>query len=26
MHLVGRKINNREWAGSLATWPDRLPS
>lgn len=22
VHLVGRKINNREWAGSLATWPD----
>ncbi|SUG42530.1 RNase II stability modulator [Salmonella enterica subsp. arizonae] len=22
MHLVGRKINKREWAGSLSTWPD----
>ncbi|EGQ6130680.1 TPA: PAS domain S-box protein, partial [Salmonella enterica] len=22
VHLVGRKINNREWAGNLATWPD----
>ncbi len=22
VHLVGRKINKREWAGSLATWPD----
>ncbi|HEC9064405.1 TPA: PAS domain S-box protein, partial [Salmonella enterica subsp. enterica serovar Orientalis] len=22
VHLVGRKINNREWAGSLATRPD----
>ncbi|EIZ7359416.1 PAS domain S-box protein, partial [Salmonella enterica] len=21
-HLVGRKINKREWAGSLSTWPD----
>lgn len=26
VHLVGRKINKREWAGSASAWDDTLPS